>query len=111
MSHQFVVMWCNEGLEYVGDVTADEQRVMLEALQGRDSPRRALANPLHLRLRAQTNPQRHYEIYFVEVADGITEEDIRNMFDASPQTSADTIRSKGECFYSDRAEVNQAVIV
>ena len=111
MSHEFVVMWCNEGLEYVGDITADNQRVTWEALQGRDSPRHALANPFHLRLRAQFNPQRHYEIYFVAGSEGITEQDIRDMFVADPQGSADLIRSRGECFYSNRAEVTRTVIV
>jgi hypothetical protein len=110
MNHQFVVMWCNEGLEYVGDVTADNQRVVWERLQGRESPRHALANPLHLRLRAQFNLDRHYEIYFIDAQDGITEEDIRDMFLRDPQGSADTIRKKGDCFYSNRAD-SKAVIV
>ena len=111
MTHQFVVMWCNEGLEYVGDITADNQRVVWESLQGRESPRHALANPFHLRLRAQFNPQRHYEIYFIGTEEGVSEEDIRSMFKNSPQTAADTIREKGECFYSNRAEVDRTVIV
>jgi hypothetical protein len=111
MTHEFVVMWCNEGLEYVGDITADTQRVVWEKLQGRDDPRHAMANPFHLRLRAQANPQRHYEIYFVGADEGITEDDIRAMFLASPRTAADTIRERGECFYSNRAELNNTVIV
>jgi hypothetical protein len=111
MNHQFIVMWCNEGLEYVADVTRDQQRVMWEKLQGRDSPKHSYANPFHLRLRAQTNPQRHYEIYIVDGEEGIGEEDIRAMFEASPQTAADIIRSKGIVFYSARAETNRTVIV
>jgi len=111
MSHQFVVMWSNEGLEYVGDITADNQRVVWETLQGRDSPRHALANPFHLRLRAQYNPQRHYEIYFIGSEDGIGKDDIEMMFRSSPQIAADTIRDKGECFYSNRMEVDKRVIV
>jgi hypothetical protein len=103
-------MWSMEGLEYVADITADQQRVIVEALKGNDSPRHAYANPFHLRLRAQFNPQRHYEIYIIEATEGVTEEDIRDMFKASPQTAADTIREKGECFYSNRKE-KTAVIV
>jgi hypothetical protein len=110
MNHQFVVMWDCHGLEYVGDITADEQRVVWETLQGKHSPRRALANPYHLRLRAQYNPQRHYEIYIVEATDGITADDIRDMFEASPQTAADTIRRLGTVFHSDRAQENRVVI-
>jgi len=109
MNHQFVVMWCNEGLEYVGDVTAEQGKRTWAALKGEEH--RGMPNLLHLRLRAQYNPQRHYEIYFVDAVDGITEDDIRDMFLASPQTAADTIREKGIMFHSDRAEVNRTVIV
>ena len=110
MNHQFVIMWDCNGLEYIGDITADDQRMIVETLRGKQSPRRALANPYHLRLRAQFNPQRHYEIYFVTATDGITESDIRDMFEASPQTAADTIRERGTVFYSDRATQKVAIV-
>ena len=110
MNHQFVIMWDCNGLEYIGDITADDQRMIVESLRGKESPRRALANPYHLRLRAQFNPQRHYEIYFVTATDGITEADIRDMFEASPQTAADTIRELGTVFYSDRATQKAAIV-
>ena len=109
MNHQFVIMWDCNGLEYIGDITADDQRMIVESLRGKQSPRRALANPYHLRLRAQFNPQRHYEIYIVEATDGITESDIRDMFEADPQTAADTIRELGTVFYSDRATQKVAI--
>ena len=111
MEHQFIVMWCNEGLEYVADITADEQRVIVEALKGNESPRHAYANPFHLKLRAQFNTQRHYEIYYIGVAEGVTEQDIKDMFRRDPQGSADLIRRRGECFYSNRAQANRTVIV
>jgi hypothetical protein len=110
MNHQFIIMWDCTGLEYIGDITADDQRVMWETLQGKESPRRALANPHHLRLRAQFNPQRHYEIYIVEATDGITADDIRDMFEANPQMAADTIRKLGTVFYSDRATQKAAIV-
>ena len=110
MNHQFVIMWDCNGLEYIGDITADDQRMIVESLRGNNSPRRALANPYHLRLRAQFNPQRHYEIYFVTATDGITEADIRDMFEASPQSAADTIRKLGTVFYSDRATQKAAIV-
>ena len=110
MNHQFVIMWDCNGLEYIGDITADDQRMIVESLRGNNIPRRALANPYHLRLRAQFNPQRHYEIYFVTATDGITESDIRDMFEASPQTAADTIRERGTVFYSDRATQKVAIV-
>ena len=103
-------MWDCNGLEYIGDITADDQRMIVESLRGKESPRRDLANPYHLRLRAQFNQHRHYEIYFVTATDGITEADIRDMFEASPQTAADTIRELGTVFYSDRATQKAAIV-
>lgn len=108
--HDFVIMWDSTGLEYVGDITADEQRVVMEALKGHDSPRRALANPFHLRLRAQHNPQRHYEIYFLTAESGITEQDIREWFETNPQSAVNLIRQRGRQFYSDRS-IERPVIV
>ena len=108
--HDFVIMWDNTGLEYVGDITADEQRVIMETLKGNTSPRRALANPLHLRLRAQHNPQRHYDIYFLTAEAGVTEQDIREWFETDPQAAVDLVRQRGQVFYSDRV-TTQPIIV
>ena len=101
--HQFVAMWDCTGLEYVGDVTAAEQDRTWSALQDR-IPTVTIPNLLHLELRARYNTQRHYEIYIFNATDGITAEDIREMFDADPQTAAETIRRIGHKFYSDRRE-------
>jgi hypothetical protein len=54
--------------------------------------------------------QRAYEIYTVEATEGITADDIRDMFENSPQTAADTIRERGNCLHSDRAESNRVLI-
>jgi hypothetical protein len=105
----FVVMWCNQGLEYVGDITMDRYNSVWSKLKGEEfMPRH---NLFHMRLRAQHNTQRHYEIYFIGVDDDISEQDITDMFENSPQTAADTIREQGECFYSDRLEKEHQVIV
>ena len=54
--------------------------------------------------------QRHYEIYLIAATDGITTDDIRAMFEVSPQTAADTIRRLGHCYYSDRADTSKILI-
>ena len=107
--HQFLVMWDCNGLEYVADITADQQRVTWEKLQGKDSPKHAYANPMHLKLRAQFNSQRHYEIYTFNATQGIGEQDIRDMFENNPQMAADTIRGIGHCIHSDRARQEVAI--
>jgi hypothetical protein len=107
--HQFIIMWDCNGLEYLADITADEQRVTWERLKGNQVPRHSYANPQHLVLRARYNSQRHYEIYTFNAAEGIGEQDIRDMFAASPQTAADTIRRVGYCLHSDRAQQEVAI--
>jgi len=104
----FVVMWCNEGLECVSDITADKYNALITRLKGEEFiPQH---NLFHMRLRAQYNPQRHYEIYFVGVDNEIETQNITEMFEADPQAAADTIRQRGKCFYSDRVQA-QSVIV
>jgi len=110
MNHQFLIMWCNEGLECCIDITADEQRRMWQQLKGEPVSEKAIPNLNHIMLRARVNSQRHYEIYICEATDGITAEDIREMFEASPQSAADTIRRLGHCMHSDQAQKNRVLI-
>ena len=111
MNHQFLVMWCNQGLECVVDITEDEQRRMWQQLKGEKVSETSVPNVYHMILRARYNTQRHYEIYTVEATAGITADDIRDMFENSPQTAAETIRERGHCIHSDRATSNKVVIV
>ena len=110
MSHQFLIMWCSEGLECCVDITEDEQRRMWQKLKGERVSESAIPNYNHLLLRARYNSQRHYEIYSVAATDGITAEDIQDMFEASPQSAADTIRRLGHCMHSDRATKDRVAI-
>ena len=110
MSHQFLIMWDQLGLECCIDVTEDQQRRMWQKLKGEPVSESAIPNYQHLLLRARVNSQRHYEIYSVEATDGITAEDIREMFEASPQSAADTIRRLGHCMHSDRATNDRVAI-
>lgn len=104
MEHKFVVMWCNEGLEAVVDITQIERQQLLRSLSSGNGPSNGDFQFLnHMMMRARMNTQRHYEIYLITAVDGITKEDITEMFDNSPQTSAETIREIGKELYSDRA--------
>lgn len=109
MNRQFVVMWDNTGLEYIGDITLDEQQRTWAALKGEEL-KYTIPNLNHLMLRARYNSQRHYEIYIVTATDGITADDIRDMFEAAPQTAADTIRRLGQRLYSDRVQEDRVLI-
>lgn len=109
MNHQFIVVWDNTGLEYIGNITLDEQQRTWAALKGEEL-KYTIPNLNHLMLRARYNMQRHYEIYIVTATDGITTSDIQQMFEAAPQQAADTIRRLGQCLYSDRAEQDKILI-
>ena len=106
-NNRFVVMWDCNGLEAVEQLP-DPAETTFALLKGVEPPNPP--NIMHWRLRAQFNTQRHYEIYVFEATKGITAEDIRDMFEASPQTAADTIRGIGTVFYSDR-QTQKGVIV
>jgi hypothetical protein len=107
-NNRFVVMWDCNGLEAVEQLP-DPAETTFALLKGTEPPKPQF-NIMHWRLRAQFNTQRHYEIYVFEATKGITAEDIRDMFEASPQHAADTIRRIGTVFHSDRA-TEKAVIV
>ena len=107
--HTFLAMWCNEGLEYVVDITAHEQKQVWKSLKGEEV--QALPNLNAMILRARYNSQRHYEIYMISAAAGITENDLRSMFENDPQYAADLIRERGTKLYSDRANKKKEVIV
>jgi hypothetical protein len=103
----FAVMWDCNGLEAVEQIP-DPALATFAVLQGREPPRPPNINTW--RLRARFNTQRNYEIYIVHATPEITREDIREMFEANPQTAADTIRRLGHKFYSDRATQPRAIV-
>ena len=103
----FAIMWDCNGLEAVEQVP-DPALTTFAVLQDREPPRPPNLNTWALR--ARFNSQRNYEIYIVHATPEITQEDIRAMFEADPQTAADTIRRLGHKFYSDRATQPRAIV-
>jgi hypothetical protein len=104
---QFAIMWDCRGLEAVQRVP-NPADTTFALLKGTEPP--TVPNILHWELRARYNTQRHYEIYIITATPGIDEEDIREMFDASPQSAADTIRRIVHKYYSDRVQEDRVVI-
>lgn len=111
MSNLFLVSWDCQGLEAVINLTDYEKEVTWATLKDEDTLTNLGSMVRHLMLRAQANPQRHYEIYTMQVAEGIADEDIRSMFDSDPQGSADLIRDRGNQIYSDRRNATAVKIV
>jgi hypothetical protein len=114
---RFVVMWDMTGLEALIDVTKLnkeheqwEKENIFRILKEQDTKLKPAHVPLDMMImRARANTQRHYEIYAVDSE--LSEEDIREAFEISPQAIVDSIRNVGHKFYSDRADKKQQVIV
>ena len=119
----FIVSWDNTGLEACVDVTEDrdqsesfEQEKLFDILRDPETVpqnehlRRVNQMVSTMMMRARYNPQRHYEIYTVTTDRGITQQDLCDLFETSPQAAADMIRERGTRLYSDRVNQKQIVI-
>jgi hypothetical protein len=98
-----------EGLEAVVNISAIEKENVWNMLQ--DKPSNKLSQIVNaILLRARYNAQRHYEVYTVTVTEGITEEDLRSLFETDPQGAANLIRERGNKLHSDRIEPSKVRI-
>ena len=111
MSNLFLVSWDCQGLEAVINITDYEKETTWATLKNEDPPVRLGSMVNHLMLRARADSQRHYEIYTMNVEEGISDEDIRGMFESDPQGSADLIRDRGNKIYSDRENLVDRKII
>jgi hypothetical protein len=91
------------GLESCVNATELDQQRTLEILSNQGAGHNKLGHIVsHLRLRAQANHQRHYEIYSIAVDATISKEDLVAQFEENPQAMADLVRSRGNKIYSNR---------
>ena len=113
---RFVVMWDMNGLECllnVSKIEKEHKRWEKENIFRILKEQNTAVKPAHVPLdmmilRARVNSQRHCEIYAFDSE--LSEQDIRETFEDSPQVMADAIRNVGYKFYSDRA-THKSVIV
>lgn len=102
----FLLSWDIHGLEACVDLTEIDKHNMWATLSDGKTSTEATQIFQSLMLRARSNPQRHYEIYSVWVAEGINESTLRQQFEEMPQQMADLIRERGTKLYSDRAKTS-----
>lgn len=108
MKRRLVLMWDCLGLEAAMDLTARDRDLCWAILKGDSDP--AHHRELNMwRLRAQSNPQRRYEIYVIDTED-VTVEDMREAFESSPQLMANTVRARGHCVWQEPTSNQKAVI-
>jgi hypothetical protein len=95
----FLIMWDEYGLECCLDVTQAEKDMVWAELSNTTSPK----IPIHLlMMRARVNSHRHYEIYTVRGNEGVSADDLIELFTTNPQGAADLIRQSGIQVYSNR---------
>lgn len=109
----YIVSWDCYGLETIFNATELEQERIMNILGDREVSKNESVGQIltRLTLRARFNTQRHYEIYAIDVVDGISKDDIILAFSQSPQTMADLIRKQGTQLYSDRNDQSRVKIV
>ncbi len=116
--NKFLAVWDMEGLETLYNLTEWEKRVktwekenIWRILKEENKSLRPQAPNLQLiLLRARANSHRHYEVYIFETSD-FSFDDIKELFDKTPQTIVDAIRNNGAKIYSDRNNFDKRVIV
>lgn len=107
----FIISWDMTGLECVIDVGAIHSEEVMAALRSEQPKGSSIGSIVHkLRLRAQYNLQRHYEIYTIHTAKSISKEDLENMFEQDAQAAANLIRAKGKALYDDRIKPGATII-
>jgi hypothetical protein len=112
--YNFLVMWCNEGLECVVELDMaklSDGAEMLAVLEDSENKYSKEINRLlfMLTLRAQANGQRNYEIYKLTTT-GINKAQIERMFETNPQGIVDLIREKGVNIYGSKGHKTQIII-
>ena len=116
-SDTFLISWDQLGLEAVVNVTDMDKQAMWETLSSTDQthnngrPSKVEQILTAMSLRARYNSHRHYEIYAIDVDTGVTEQDLRDLFEEGPQAAADLIRDRGRKLYRDRVMPNNIKIL
>lgn len=107
----YILSWDMHGLESCVNATELDQQRTLEILSDKGTGYNKLGHMVsYLRLRAQANSQRHYEIYSITVDSTISKEDLVEQFEQNPQAMADLVRSRGNKIYSNRMEKDRIKI-
>ena len=107
MADKYLAYFDNLGFECVYNITALESEYVMAALA--DEQYQLPFNLKAMKMRARFNGQRNPEIWFFNVSEDLTEEDVRAMAKESPQALADFIRANGKNIYG--AVVERARII
>lgn len=98
----FIAYWDCLGFETIQDITGYENKKLLADIKGEP-----FEHPLNLHamiLRAQFNPQRSPEIWLFTTTGEITQEDLIQIANDTPQYLVDLIREKGNSIFKSATQ-------
>lgn len=103
-TNAYLFMWNSYGIEAIVPITQYEDQSkfdMWKILEGEETGKNPLDDILSaMTLRARFNVERSYEIYAMDCAEGITEEDLFDLWDSNPQYAADLTRKRGVSIFT-----------
>ena len=101
----FILSWDMYGLESCVNATELDMQHTLNLLSSSVNPRSPELNRIvnQILLRAKFNPQRHYEVYSIQVDSSVSKDDLMQQFEECPQEMANLVRKRGTKIFSDRA--------
>ncbi len=113
-TNAYIFAWDQQGIESIIPITEYEEwdrDNTMRILKNEPTERNPLWSILqNLILRAKANGQRHYEIYSIDCAFAIDEQEWRDIWATDPQGTADLIRNRGVKVYSDREDRSRQLI-
>lgn len=117
MTRYFIVSWDCEGVEFFEEITEHhpdnwaKNHLFDTIKQNRKVGKDLSFNLAHLKMRAQINSHRHYEIYVFSSTADIGPEDIQQWFNTDPQGFADWVRKNHSYqVWNDRATKTPVIV-
>lgn len=96
----FIAILCKNGLVWIEDVTAPNQKAMWAVLKGEDY--KTFSDDFKSLLMAiKAMPEHMFEIYSITTVDGIKKSDIINLYNNNPEQGIKAIRENGYKIYSE----------
>ena len=113
----YIVSWDMNGVEFFEEITEHHpdnwaKGHLFDSIKQSKKIEKPMSFSIQsLKLRAQFNSHRHYEIYVFSSEEDITKEDIQSWFTEHPQSFADWVR-KNHCYkvHDDRATERPVIV-
>ena len=113
----YIISWDMLGVEFFEEITKHHpdnwaQNHLFDSIKRSKKVEKPMGFSLQsLKLRAQYNSHRHYEIYVFTSEDNVTKEEIQHWFTVDPQSFADWVRKNHSYKVHDDRAREKAVIV